>query len=410
MTAHHGTLRARATRRNGGQGMALLAVFLIVLIGLVGLGVDGGSLYLNRRQVQNAADAAALAGAFTMARGDKSGADIRAAIDKYADANYIDDSATNVSAHYVDINKANIGTVDPAGTAPAAAVGVEVIATKQAVTFFMPILGFNNLKVQTIAAAHGTPPAPGGPGYGMFAIESGKPLGTKVIDWSSGSWTVSGTIHTNSDIVMSGTSNVINGTVEDVSGASPAGLTGKATLTPSSNNPVQSTVLPDPVNQTFAHYCPSTTSTATYHYLTGNQNLASFVTNGAMETGIYCVNGNINFAAGVTTLSDVTFVASGTMQITASDINFEPYAADKMLFFSDITSNNTGLNISAAAGSWKGIAYAPHSTLQYSGGQNVVSKGSLVGWTIKMTNGNGTLTYDPTYFGAPSLAQIFLYE
>src|SRR5438552_17369794 len=111
MTGHHATPRGRATRHQRGQGIVLLSLFLVVLLGLVALGVDGGSLYLNRRQVQNAADAAALAGAFTMARGDPSsptgaccahGTDIFAAIANYASANYIDSSSTNVSAYYVE--------------------------------------------------------------------------------------------------------------------------------------------------------------------------------------------------------------------------------------------------------------------------------------------------------------------
>jgi len=402
--------------------MVLLSLFVITLLGLVALGVDGGSLYMYRRQAQNAADAAALAGAFTLAKADRTGTDIADAICKFASKNYIGaastgclpDASGKLSACYTAYSKpgdskACIGT-SPPDAPPANATGVQVTTTARASTLFMPILGFNNIQVRGLAAAHGTPPAPGGPGYGMFAIESGQPKGTGVIDWSGGNWTVTGTIHSNSDIVMSGTNNTINGTVEDVSGASPTGLTGKATLTPSTNNPVQSTVLPDPVNQTFAHYCPSTTSNGAYHYINGNTNLSSFVTNGAMETGIYCVNGNINFSTGVTTLSTVTFVASGTMNLSAPGIQFQPYSGDKMLLFSDVTLNNTGLNISASGtSSWKGIAYAPHSTLQYSGGQRIVSNGSLVGWKIHISTGPGSLTYDSSLF-APSVAQIFLYQ
>src|SRR5207247_3731201 len=86
--------------------------------------------------------------------------------------------------HYVDSPPARSSGASPPADPPAAAVGVEVVATKQAQTFFMPIIGFNNLKVDAIAAAHGTPSAPGGPGYGLFAREPGKPNGAKVIDWS----------------------------------------------------------------------------------------------------------------------------------------------------------------------------------------------------------------------------------
>ena len=72
MTTHPGALRA--SRSNRGQALVLLSLFLVALLALVGIGVDGGSLYLHRRGMQNGADAAALAGARVMAEGGGSGA------------------------------------------------------------------------------------------------------------------------------------------------------------------------------------------------------------------------------------------------------------------------------------------------------------------------------------------------
>src|SRR4051794_38197090 len=51
-----------ATRR-AGKYMILLALLLPVLIGMMGLTIDAGMLLAARRQAQNVADAAALAGA-----------------------------------------------------------------------------------------------------------------------------------------------------------------------------------------------------------------------------------------------------------------------------------------------------------------------------------------------------------
>ena len=45
-----------------GQVMILIAIGFAILLGFVALAVDGGMLYSDRRQAQNAADAAALAG------------------------------------------------------------------------------------------------------------------------------------------------------------------------------------------------------------------------------------------------------------------------------------------------------------------------------------------------------------
>ena len=45
-----------------GQAMVIIALAMFVLVGLVGLAVDGGSMYLQRRTAQNSTDGAALAG------------------------------------------------------------------------------------------------------------------------------------------------------------------------------------------------------------------------------------------------------------------------------------------------------------------------------------------------------------
>jgi Flp pilus assembly protein TadG len=48
-----------------GQAIVLVALMILVLFGFVGLAIDGGRAYLDRRQLQASADAAALAAAYT---------------------------------------------------------------------------------------------------------------------------------------------------------------------------------------------------------------------------------------------------------------------------------------------------------------------------------------------------------
>jgi len=409
-TCHPGALRA--SRPNRGQALVLLSLFLIVLLAVLGLGVDGGNLYLQRRGAQLAADASALAGARLMGTPTSTGAAIRAEIEKYASANQVDNPAQNVSAYYTDDSGARVGTITSgSGTPPAFATGVEVIATKQPSTFFLPILGINSLQVSALAGARAKPPTGSGGGYGMFALSPNQPRGSKVVDWSGGGWTVTGTLHSNSDFDISGTGNTINGSVEDVTGATPTGLSGKAALNPGTNNPVQSTVLPDPVNKTLADFYQGTTSTPTYHYINNSTNLASYVTSGVLDPGVYYVNGNINFSKGLSTTvtSKVTFVATGSISIASPNMNFAPYS-QQMLFFANVTTTNSGLKISGSNGTWDGIAYAPHSDLQYSGSANVSGSGSVVGNTIHLSGSNGHLAYDPTVLPPPSTAEIILYE
>src|SRR5207253_7757581 len=56
-------MRAAWMRKQSGQAVVLVAVAVLVLAAILALALDGGAIYLDKRQLQNAADSAALAGA-----------------------------------------------------------------------------------------------------------------------------------------------------------------------------------------------------------------------------------------------------------------------------------------------------------------------------------------------------------
>src|SRR3954453_9933832 len=56
-----GAPRHRRARTVRGQVAVVIAVAMVVLIAFVGLAIDGGSMYAQRRTAQNSSDAAALA-------------------------------------------------------------------------------------------------------------------------------------------------------------------------------------------------------------------------------------------------------------------------------------------------------------------------------------------------------------
>ncbi|HLC34574.1 MAG TPA: Tad domain-containing protein [Anaerolineales bacterium] len=60
--------RSMPERRQGGQSLVIFALLLVALAGIAGLALDGGNVLMIRRQGQNAADQASLAGAFIMSR------------------------------------------------------------------------------------------------------------------------------------------------------------------------------------------------------------------------------------------------------------------------------------------------------------------------------------------------------
>jgi predicted outer membrane repeat protein len=56
-------MQAAWLRKQSGQAVVLVAIAVLALTAILALALDGGSIYLDKRQLQNAADSAALAGA-----------------------------------------------------------------------------------------------------------------------------------------------------------------------------------------------------------------------------------------------------------------------------------------------------------------------------------------------------------
>jgi Flp pilus assembly protein TadG len=132
------------TRREGerGQILVLFTIAIVVIIGMLGLVLDGGSAFAQRRDEQNVADLAAVAGAdaYLTASGDKTAAARDAATLVAARNGYVANVATGV---VVDI--------DISGEATGATVRVTV--TKPHANNFSTILGMPTWGVSAKAAA-----------------------------------------------------------------------------------------------------------------------------------------------------------------------------------------------------------------------------------------------------------------
>src|SRR5579859_1036657 len=167
---------APSKRRRGEQGQTLVMVALLmtILIGMLGLAVDVGYGYSERRQIQNAADAAALNGAREMdaqiSNGNQAGADgqVLLAIKQYITAyNLTVNASGNVpaslrSAVYINESASTtLGTVGSiSGTKiPTGAAGVRVVVQEPWTPFLFGVLGINSFTITASAtAASGTIP------------------------------------------------------------------------------------------------------------------------------------------------------------------------------------------------------------------------------------------------------------
>jgi len=117
-------------RNESGQVLVILALFMLSLVAILALVLDGGSIYLQRRHMQNAADAGAMAGTRTLALGGTAAA-AQATASQYAIA-------------YNGADSANVAVNSP---------NVTVTACENVAMTFARVLGLDSTVVCATATA-----------------------------------------------------------------------------------------------------------------------------------------------------------------------------------------------------------------------------------------------------------------
>ena len=148
--------------RAQGQILVLFAGSLLFLIVLVGLVIDGGNAFLNRRDAQNTADLASLAGTKVVAdlyvRGS-SPITAYDAVDKSVRGNNCDGATAPTpctwTADYVDLSGTSLASITAATSMPTGTFGVSVHVNRQPRTFFLglPPMSMTAWNVNTTATA-----------------------------------------------------------------------------------------------------------------------------------------------------------------------------------------------------------------------------------------------------------------
>jgi Flp pilus assembly protein TadG len=146
-------LNARLSER--GQTMIIMVFAMIGLLAMTGLAIDGGTVYVERRRMQNAADSAALAGTRLLSSAicDSASADdatIAAEVDKYAQQNGV--PAGNVVADYVNADENVLGRVG-SGSIPNGATGISATVAISRSTYFVSLLGIDTSSASAPATA-----------------------------------------------------------------------------------------------------------------------------------------------------------------------------------------------------------------------------------------------------------------
>jgi uncharacterized membrane protein len=132
-------------RSEKGQSIVLIAIVMVGMLAMAGLAIDGGNLFLQRRRVQNAADAGAMAGTRELAQiiaecGSGNEVDdarvVEALAEFVADNGFTAEDGSEIMAWYLNKNATRLGQVG-AGSIPMSSTGVEVELHADIDTYFI---------------------------------------------------------------------------------------------------------------------------------------------------------------------------------------------------------------------------------------------------------------------------------
>lgn len=151
--------------RDAGQSIVVVALLLVALVAMLGLVIDGGVVLVSRRQAQNAADAAAMAGVRALAAGvpTPSYTAISSAVTTFVQTN-ADPFVTRYSAPAPQVQSYFVAKTDPAlasrtncdqltgagrgtlfgGSVPADAIGVRVYVSLTYQPLFIGVVNGGN--------------------------------------------------------------------------------------------------------------------------------------------------------------------------------------------------------------------------------------------------------------------------
>lgn len=414
-----------------GQALIIIAFAAVGLFAFTALAIDGGAVFSKKRQAQNAADAAALAGALALTRTNDP---IAAAEASVTENNFNNDTVTNVvSIHNPPIDGLYAGQ--------AQYVQVKILA--HVTTYFTRVIGRSSVDTAVEAIARATPP-------GLTTWHEGDALvslmpGCREPGQSDDPFVVSGNanINVNNSGIRVNSSCTSNGHEAFTQGGSSTVTTdtgtcvfGAADYRPGSVVPAPRTCPPSDNNQyqlpnPFCSHPGEVVNQGNGNYMAIPGNYAGVFPNASpagtlkLQMGIYCLHAGFDLHStwNVTTdlngngvhdsLSEGAFfyVDGGDIRFNGtSDINIHavnttdedfPDEFINMLFFVP-PSNPASITLTGDNGStFTGTILAPTSSTEILGNNGTLALNSqIISYTVKVSGG-GTLdiTYDENLSG-----------
>lgn len=387
-----------------GQAIVILALMMIVLLAFAALAIDGGNAYVERRRAQNAADAAALAGARqlwvqTVAK-NSSWSTLLAVINQAAVSNGIAQNAANgsnvnVVAKYTDKSgnllsengeDLEVGLVG----IPPNAMGIQVQASRQFNTFVGGLL-----KQSPAASAQATAVVVVPPPCGHFAIYASgvnvcSPADVEISGGGQGININQGGVYSAGSLKCDTGKAVVGPPPDNVWQYNVGPKSNECASVPP-NNLVQQGPAAPPIAWVFSDFAPTGTIASAlgnnYHHIIGN--LDGFPSG----DGLYYVEGDVSFNKG--TIQRVTVVSTGQIQ-GSGGCDVRAYYGG-LLFFSNAagTTGNGAVRLTGSDMVWQGLIYAPYGSVDMHGARNVTMGGSIYCLCVNMSGAEANITYDP---------------
>jgi len=138
-------------RAHRGQILIMFAFMLVALLGALGLSVDLGMAFSQRRTMQSAADAGAYAGAWAVLKSRA----VQSEVDTVVNQNTMNfGTITSIQCEYINDASQSLGSCTAA--IPAAATGVRVTVQENHPTFFIKVVpgAPSNVTTSAVAAAN----------------------------------------------------------------------------------------------------------------------------------------------------------------------------------------------------------------------------------------------------------------
>lgn len=389
----------RFAKDESGQVLVLFALLLTVIFGFTALAIDVGAVVNEKSKLQNAADAAALAGAQ-----DLPGTQAKSTAKDYAEKNGAEKS--NTTAKIIEDS-----------------TKIEVICTKKVPYSFARVLGFTEADISARAVAEKSGSIGAAFNYAVFHGSEDEPL-----KFNSSSIDVDGDLHSNQEIKFYSLYANIKGTLEAVSkltiNSATVDIKDVCQVSSINNNSstlnVQGSTIESPASviemPDFSDILKEEAQTGiTYN---GNKtfNSGNFTFNEPIYvTGDLTLNsGNFYFdrpifVEGKLTINSTYFIGKGIIyakdDIVVNSASFASTAGTVSLYCGegDIELNSMWADIN-------GFIYAPNGAINMKSMSSKVT-GSVIGNEIKLNSGYLKVNYgDGNYDGLPKGGSVKLVE